>query len=50
MEKRFRHDRDLSNWMDERREKSINIINSILKEINHPPLQTMENSRGKCNF
>ena len=35
---RFRGDRDLGSWMDGRRNQAIDLMNSILSEIGHPPL------------
>jgi hypothetical protein len=36
---RFRGDQVLSAWMDERRNHAIELMNSILSEIGHPPLE-----------
>jgi hypothetical protein len=42
MEKRFRHDLSVSSWMDQKRNEAIEILNSILGEIGHSPLRTMD--------
>lgn len=34
----FRGNRSLGGWMDERRNQTIELMNSILNEIGHPPL------------
>lgn len=34
----FRGNRDLGGWMDEKRNQAIELMNSILSEIGHPPL------------
>jgi hypothetical protein len=39
---RFRRDRDLGAWMDERRNHSIDLMNELLGEIGHPPLQRIQ--------
>jgi hypothetical protein len=36
LEGRFRGDRELSEWMDERRNEAVQLINSILRELGHP--------------
>ena len=36
---RFRGSPDLGGWMDERRNSAIDLMNSMLSEIGHPPLQ-----------
>jgi hypothetical protein len=35
----LRGDRELSDWMDEKRQEAIEIVNSILSEIGHQPLR-----------
>ena len=35
----FREDRELGDWMDRQRQKSIEIMNSMLREIDHQPLR-----------
>lgn len=42
MEARFRHDQTFGRWMDEKRNEAINLLNSILTEIGHQPLRTMD--------
>ena len=39
MERHFRADRELGEWMDERRQHAIDLMNSILSEIGHQPLE-----------
>jgi hypothetical protein len=39
MGRRFRHDRDLGDWMDAQRQEAIEIMNSMLQEIGHNPLR-----------
>jgi hypothetical protein len=43
MEDRFRHDMPFGSWMDEKRNEAIKLLNSILEEIGHPPLRTIDN-------
>lgn len=38
MDRRFRHDAPLGEWMDQQRQEAINIMNSMLEEIGHQPL------------
>ena len=35
----FRSDRDLGNWMDEKRQEAIDIMNSLLDEVGMQPLR-----------
>lgn len=42
MEQRFRHDLAIGGWMDEKRNEAIQVLNSILTEIGHAPLQTLD--------
>lgn len=39
VEGRFRDDRELSEWMDFQRQEAIEIMNALLKEVGHQPLQ-----------
>ena len=39
IDRRFRRDRDLGDWMDTQRQEAIEIMNSILEEIGHQPLR-----------
>ncbi|MBN1812655.1 MAG: HNH endonuclease [Anaerolineae bacterium] len=39
MDRRFRRDRDLGEWMDTQRQEAIETMNSILQEIGHQPLR-----------
>lgn len=41
MEARFRGDRALGEWIDKKRRDAIDKMNSILKEIGHPELQSL---------
>ncbi len=43
MEESFRHDRSLGKWMDGQRSEAIGLLNSVLEEIGHPPLATIDN-------
>jgi hypothetical protein len=42
MEARFRYNRPVGEWMDEKRNEAIELLNSILEEIGHQPLCTMD--------
>lgn len=42
MERRFRHDLPFGGWMDGKRSQAIELLNSILAEVGHPPLRTMK--------
>lgn len=42
MERRFRDDLPFGSGMNEKRDEAIKILNTILEEIGHPPLKTME--------
>ena len=35
----FRDDRDLGNWMDEKRQEALDIMNSLLEEVGMQPLR-----------
>jgi len=37
MERRFRHDLPFGGWMDGKRSEAIELLNSILAEVGHPP-------------
>lgn len=39
MEDRFRSDQELGQWMDEKRREAIELMNLILREIDHPELR-----------
>jgi hypothetical protein len=41
MDGQLRHDRTLAAWMDEKRNQSIGVLNTILKEIGQHPLATL---------
>jgi hypothetical protein len=42
MERRFRGDRNFGRRVDEKRNKALMLMNSMLKEIDHQPLSTMD--------